>query len=64
MVPRSAVWVTIPFKDVIYDVIALFPGIINIEVGRRSPFRINESLEVKVQVNRINISDFQAVSNN
>ena len=45
---QCGVTVTIPFEDIINHIIPLFPGIINIEVGRTASFRVNESLEVKV----------------
>ena len=58
------VTVAVAAEDVLGYGVALFPGVVYVKVGRRASFRIDEPLEVKVQVNGINISDFQTVSNN
>ncbi len=55
--------VTVAAEDVLDYGVALLPGVVYVKVGRRAPFRVDEPLEVKVQINRINIGDFQAVSN-
>ncbi len=57
------VTVTVAAEDVLDYGVALLPGVVYVKVGRRAPFRVDEPLEVKVQINRINIGDFQAVSN-
>ena len=54
--------VAVASEDILGYGVTLLPRIVYVEVRRRGPFRIYKPLEVKVQVNRVNICDFQAVS--
>ena len=53
--------VTIPFKDVVNHLVAFFPGIVNVEIGWAGTFRIEETLEIQIKLNRINIGDTQTI---
>src|SRR5690349_15261267 len=55
---------SISLENIIHDVIAIGPAEINIKVGRRSSFWIQETYKIKVQFNRINIGDAEAISYN
>ncbi len=55
---------SVAFKNIVLHLIPVFPGIIDVEVGRRSAFRIDEAFKIQVQLNGINIGDFQAIGHN
>ena len=54
----------IPLEYIVEHLITLLPGIVDIKIRGRCPFGVDEPLEIKIQVNGIHISDFQAVSHN
>jgi hypothetical protein len=56
--------IPISLEDIILYFVAVLPGIIDIEVGRTCAAGVDKSLEVEVEVDGINISDFQTICNN
>ncbi len=52
---------TIFLKQILVNPVAFLPREIQVEIGRRSTFGIEESLEIEIQFNRVNISNTKAV---
>ncbi len=52
----------VAFEDIIQHLVALLPGIVDVEVRWTGTLGIDETLEVKVQFNGVHIRDLQAVS--
>ena len=48
-------------EDVVDDVVALVPGEVDVEVGRTGAVRIDEALEVEVELERVDVRDVHAV---
>ena len=51
----------VALEDIVEHIVALQPGIIDVEIGRTASFRIDKTLKIKVELNRIHIGDPQAV---
>src|SRR5690606_17215657 len=53
-----------PSKNIIRHIISVLPGEINVKIGWGSSKRINKTLKVQVQLNRINIRYPNDIGNN
>ncbi len=53
----------VPLKDVIDHLVALLPRIVDVEIRRTGTFRVDKTLEVQIQLDGVNIGNFQAVGN-
>src|SRR5215207_9133481 len=61
---QGYVVLAIALENIIYDLIAVLPAEINIEIRWRGTVWIEKSLEIQIEVNRIYISDLQAIGHN
>jgi hypothetical protein len=52
----------VPLENVIEHLVAFLPGVVDVEVRGTRTFGVDEALEVKVELNGVNIGDLQAVS--
>ena len=50
-------------EQVLRDDVPVFPGKVNIKVGRGRAFRVEKAFKVKIEINGIYIGDTQAVGN-
>ena len=50
------------FEDVRDDMVAVAPREVEVEVGRTAPLGVEETLKIQVQLYRVHIGDFQAIS--
>src|SRR5262245_3692505 len=58
---QSRVFATVAFENIVGHVVALVPGKINVEIGRRGTLRVDKALEIKVEFEGLHVGDIQAV---
>ena len=58
---QSHMVLAIFIENVLDDCVPILPREIEVEVRRAGPHRVEETLKVQVQLNGVDISDFQAV---
>ena len=53
----------VAFQEIGRHLVAIFPGKVDIEIGRRTSIGIQKALEVQVELDGIYLGDFQAIGN-
>lgn len=61
---QSHMFAAMTTENIIGEFIAVFPGKIEIEIGRIGAKRIDETLEVEIEIDRIHIGDAQTIRDN
>src|SRR5690606_28557901 len=54
---------SMPVEQILINFVTIVPCKINVEIGRRRPFRIEKSLKVKVKFDRVDIRDPETIRN-
>jgi len=61
---QCRMFVAVPFKNILMNIVAIAPRKINVKIGGRASFGIDKTLKIEIQLNRIYIGYFQTISYN